>query len=119
MGNTSSSANNRIDALSLKHGAQILHGPITHVINCSIKTSKFATKWKIGKLLPLHKGKGLDPHDPSSYRPISLLPIMGKIVERVLQPQILKYHGRIGSDKSKSSQLQEEPLDDYCYVTNK
>ena len=96
IGNTSSSANDWIDALSLKHGAQILHGPITHVINCSIKTSKFATKWKIGKLLPLHKGKGLDPHNPSLYRPISLLPIMGKIVERVLQPQILKFMDESG-----------------------
>ena len=91
LGNTTSEANDRIDTLSLKHGAQILYGPITHIINCSIKTAKFATKWKIGKLLPLHKGKGLDPKDPKSYRPISLLPIMGKIVERVLQPQILNF----------------------------
>ena len=59
LGNTTSTANDRMDALSLKHGAEILHGPITHIINCSITSSKFATKWKIGKLLPLHKGKGL------------------------------------------------------------
>ena len=91
LGNTTSSANDNIDALSLKHGAKILHAPITHIINCSIKTAKFATKWKIGKLLPLHKGKGLDPNDPKSYRPISLLPIMGKLVERILQPQILEF----------------------------
>ena len=39
----------------------------------------------------LHKGKGLDPNNPQSYRPISLLPIMGKIVERILQPQILNF----------------------------
>ena len=35
LGNTTSAANDRIDALSLKHGAQILHGPITHIVNCS------------------------------------------------------------------------------------
>ena len=91
LGNTTSAANDRIDALSLKHGAMTLHAPITHIINCSIKTSLFVTKWKIGKLLPLHKGKGLDPQNPKSYRPISLLPIMGKIVERILQPQILNF----------------------------
>ena len=91
LGNSTSEANDRIDVLSLKHGAQILHEPITHIINCSIESSVFATKWKIGKLLPLHKGKGLDPKDPHSYRPISLLPIMGKIVERVLQSQILGF----------------------------
>ena len=91
LGNTTSSANDSIDSLSLKHGAQYLHGPITHIVNCSITSSRFATKWKIGKLLPLYKGKGLDPHCPSSYRPISLLPIMGKIAERLLQSQILKF----------------------------
>ena len=96
LGNTTSAANDKIDALSLKHGAQILHGPITHIINCSIRTAKFATKWKIGKLLPLHKGKGLDPYDPKAYRPISLLPIMGKIVERILQPQILTFMEQSG-----------------------
>ena len=91
LGNKTSSVHDRIDALSLKHGAQILHGPITHIVNCSIRTSKFASKWKIGKLLPLHKGKGLDPLSPKSYRPISLLPILGKIVERAVQPQMLNF----------------------------
>ena len=91
LSNTTSSANDRIDAISIKHGASILHGPITHVINCSIKTSKFASKWKIGSLLPLHKGKGLNQNDPKSFRPISLLPVIGKIVEWALQPQILDF----------------------------
>ena len=91
LGNTTSAANDRLDALALKHGAKILHGPITHIINCSIKTLKFASKWKIGKLLPLHKGKGLDPMDPKSYRPISLLPVIGKITERILQKQIMEF----------------------------
>ena len=98
--NTTSSANDRIDAISIKHGAEILHGPITHVINQSIKSSKFATKWKIGKLLPLHKGKGLDPLDPTSYRPISMLPVIGKIVERALQPQILRFMEESGQMNS-------------------
>ena len=91
LGNTTSSAHDRLDSLALKHGASILHGPLTHIINTSIKTSKFATRWKIGKLLPLHKGKGLNPSDPKSYRPISLLPVIGKVIERVLQPQILQF----------------------------
>ena len=110
LGNTTSSANDRIDALSLKHGAQILHGPITHIVNCSINSSQFASKWKIGKLLPLHKGKGLDPLSPQSYRPISLLPILGKIVERALTTTNTKFYGKVRSVKSEPPQLQEEPL---------
>ena len=100
LGNSTSSANDRIDSLSLKHGASILHGPILHIINCSIKSSKFAIKWKIGKLLPLHKGKGLNPNDPKSYRPISLLPVIGKITERILQSQIQNFMENSGQFNS-------------------
>ena len=84
-------ANDGIDALALKHGAGSLHGPITHVINCSIAPSKFASRWKIGKLLPLYKGKGLPIQSPESFRPISLLPILGKITEWAVQPQLLNF----------------------------
>ena len=55
LANSTSSAHDRLDALALKHGASMLHGPLTHVINTSIKSSRFASRWKIGKLLPLHK----------------------------------------------------------------
>ena len=54
-----SMAHDEMDAAIIKHGAGILHGPITHNVNLSITTERFATKWKIGRLLPLHKGKGL------------------------------------------------------------
>ena len=91
MGNSTSSGNNIIDSLAIKHGAEVLHDPITHVVNCSIQSSTFASKWKIGKLLPLHKGKGLSIHDPKSYRPISMLPILGKIMERAIQAQMMTF----------------------------
>ena len=101
LGNSTSSAHDRLDSLALKHGASILHGPLTHVINTLIKSSKFASRWKIGKLLPLHKGKGLSLNDLKSFRPISLLPVIGKVIERVLQPQILGFmeaSGQMHSD---------------------
>ena len=64
LGYNTSSAHDNIDAMAIKHGANILSGPLTHTINLSISQSKFPAKWKIGKLLPLHKGKGL-PTDRS------------------------------------------------------
>ena len=89
--NNTSTAHDRICALAVKVGAASLHGPITHLVNLSIRSSTFPAHWKIGLLLPLHKGKGLDRRDPASYRPISLLPIFGKIAERMLQPQIMDF----------------------------
>lgn len=44
----------------------------------------FPDHWKIGRLIVLPKGNGKPPSDPKAYRPITLLPILGKILERVI-----------------------------------
>ena len=47
--------------------------------------------WKIGRVVPVHKGKGLPRHLPASYRPITLLPVVSKLVERAVQEQIVTF----------------------------
>ena len=42
-------------------------------------------------VIPLHKGKGLLQHEPNSYRPITLLPVISKLVERSVQEQIVRF----------------------------
>ena len=69
---------------------QLLH-PITFIINLSIRTKVFPNKWKIGKVTPLFKGKGLSRTNPASYRPITMLPAVSKILERVVQEQIARH----------------------------
>ena len=91
LGNNTSQADDKMDALAIKNAAAILHGPITHIINQTISTSIFPQKWKIGKLLPLFKGKGSSTTDPEAYGPISLLPIIGKLTERAIQGQIMNF----------------------------
>ena len=73
-----------IDYLSgrfLKDGADILTMPITQICNLSIKFSHFLKDCKVAKLKPLYK-KGTKT-DPNIFRPISLLPIVSKIIEKV------------------------------------
>ena len=60
MNNSTSFAHDKLDSMMLKHGIQHLHAPIVHIINLSIRSEKFASRWKIGKILPLHKGKGTE-----------------------------------------------------------
>ena len=48
-------------------------------------------KWKIGKLIPLWKGRGQEKLNPASFRPVSLLPVLGKLTERAVQIQISQY----------------------------
>ena len=80
-----------LDAVSMKLVAPSIYIPIQHIINLSLKTSVFANKWKIGQVIPLHKGKNLDKTKTSSYCPISLLPVISKLVERTVQKQMLKF----------------------------
>ena len=69
----------------LKDDADILARPISHLCNLSIKLNSFPRSCKIAKVEPLFK-KG-SKTDPQNYRPISLLPILSKIIERVIQDQ--------------------------------
>ena len=74
-----------IDNLSgkfLKDGANILAKPISELCNLSIKYSLFPTDCQIAKLKPLFK-KGSTTL-PKTYRPISLLPLISKIIEKVI-----------------------------------
>ena len=81
-----------IDDLSgrfLKDGADILTIPITQLCNLSIKFSHFPKDCKVAKLKPLYK-KGTKT-DPKNFRPISLLPIVSKIIEKVIHNQTMNY----------------------------
>ena len=77
-----------IDNLSgkyLKEGAEILAKPLIEICNLSITSRDFPNACKVAKLKPiLKKGKKTDPSD---YRPISLLPLISKVLERVIHDQ--------------------------------
>ena len=77
-----------VDKLScwfLKDGPNILAKPISALCNLSISQGVFPNACKVAKLKSfLKKGKKTDP---SNYRPISLLPSISKIIERVIHDQ--------------------------------
>lgn len=60
---------------------------ISIIINGCLKLSYFPAIWKIAKVVPIHK-HGKDKSDINSYRPISLLCSMSKILEKVLLTRI-------------------------------
>ena len=75
-----------IDNLSgrfLKDGAKFLSKPISDLCNLSIISEKFPDPCKVAKLKPLYK-KGF-VSDPCNYRPISLLPLISKVKNKILK----------------------------------
>lgn len=50
------------------------------IMNLSIRKGVFPTLWKTAKVIPLYKSG--NKKDVNNYRPISLLPIFGKVLEK-------------------------------------
>ena len=65
-------------------------GPeLLHVVNASLSSGVLPTPWKVADVIPLHKsGSKLEPNN---YRPVSILPTVVKIVERIVCEQLMTY----------------------------
>ena len=80
---------NNLSGRFLKDGSKVLATPIPQICNLSIKLSTVPDECKIAKLKPLYK-KGKKT-DPKNYRPISLLPVISKILEKVIHDQTMEF----------------------------
>lgn len=62
---------------------------ITCIVNTSLVTGVFPESWKHALVVPLYKNG--DPEVVNNYRPVSLLPIMSKILEKIVARQLSDY----------------------------
>ena len=69
----------------VKDSPHVLARPIFQLCNLSIKLNSFLRSCKIAKVKALFK-KG-SKINPQNYRPISLLPLLSKIIERIVYDQ--------------------------------
>ena len=72
----------------LKDGTEILAEPISQIVNMSLG-SKFPEGCKTAKVRPIFK-KGKNT-EPKKYRSVSLLPVMSKVIERVVHNQLIQH----------------------------
>ena len=71
-----------ISARMLKQTAASIAPSITQVFNLSIRLGRVPLAWKLSHVVPIPKANNL--HDPNIYRPISLLSIISKVLEKHL-----------------------------------
>ena len=63
--------------------------PLTYVSNLCISQGVFPTELKIARVIPLYKAG--DPLLFSNYRPVSVLPLFSKILERLMYNRLLSF----------------------------
>jgi Reverse transcriptase (RNA-dependent DNA polymerase) len=87
--NTLASGVDKIKLNTIKYCIDEISEYITEIINLSFSQNKVPKGMKIGKIIPIFKGGS--PTDPSNYRPISILPIISKILEKIVQIRLLTF----------------------------
>ncbi|XDV45360.1 hypothetical protein PO909_013474, partial [Leuciscus waleckii] len=75
-----------LDPMFLKAAARIIAAPVTRLFNMSLQLSEFPIDWKSAIIFPLFKGGS--ESDPNCYRPISILPCLAKVLEKLVQKQL-------------------------------
>ena len=69
--------------------------PLVDIFNDCIKSHTFPQSFKIAKVLALHKKGNMDA--PENYRPISLLPTISKIFEKIIDKEWLTSSSKTNS----------------------
>ena len=73
----------------IRNVIHLLAAPLTHIFNISLLQGVFPDRMKIAKVAPVYK-KG-DPKMFANYRPISVLPSLSKILERIVYNKLLAF----------------------------
>ena len=73
----------------LKDSAEIIANPLTKIINFSLANGCVPSEWKEARVIPLFKSGKSDNMD--NYRPVSILPVVSKILERAVHTQLYKF----------------------------
>ncbi|XP_057299070.1 uncharacterized protein LOC130629748 [Hydractinia symbiolongicarpus] len=68
---------------------EIIANPLCKIVNESFSSGIFPDKLKLAKVLPLFKSG--DRYEAKNYRPISILPIFDKIIERLMHTRLVSF----------------------------
>ena len=80
----------------VKESASVIAKPITNILNTSVAQGCYPNAWKMGQVTPLFKKD--DESNKANYRPVTVLPVLNNIYERLLAAQLGKFYSAILSD---------------------
>lgn len=74
----------------IKLAGRALVKPLWLIFNNCVNNCYFPCAWRIAKVIPVYKKKG-NANEPQNYRPISLLPCVSKVLERLISSNLVEY----------------------------
>ena len=78
-----------INSRVMKDAFEYLAGQVTHLLKCSLDTQIVPEGWKEATIVPIPKDGNLTLVE--NYRPISLLPLPSKLLEKIVHRNISEY----------------------------
>ena len=90
-----------ISSYFMKLALPYIENSLAFLFNTSIETSQFPDSWKVARITPIFKDG--DRTEKSNYLPISVLPVISKLFEKLVFNQLYQYmkeNGLFTSDQS-------------------
>ena len=78
-----------ISSYFLKLAMPFIEDSLVYLFNTSLETSQFPDPWKIARVSPIFKDG--DKIEKSTYRPISVLPVVSRLFEKLVFNQLYQY----------------------------
>ncbi len=79
----------QIASYFLKLACPWIEMSLAYIFNNSLQTSTFPDAWKVAKVTPIFKSG--DKNNENNYRPISVLPVISRLFEKIVYNQLYNY----------------------------
>ena len=73
----------------IKDVTDLISQPLTMIFNSSLRKGVFPDIWKVAKVTPIFKSDSRS--DANNYKPISVVPVFPRILERIVHNQIYEH----------------------------
>jgi len=107
----------KIANIILKIAAPVIYGSLTNIFNLSIASNVFPSDWKVTKISPVFKSG--NKSEAKNNRPISVLPTIARVFERLVFEQLYSYFSEISSCMRINQDSELFILKFYCYCSTR
>ena len=84
-----SAGEDKISGKFLRDAAEVISSPLTYIMNLSLKSATVPDDFKLARVLPIYKNGNRNYE--GNYRPVSILPVASKVLEKIVYNQMHKY----------------------------